>query len=137
MTRDERGSATPFVVGLAITLVVMAGLVADGGGALNARMRLADDVEHAAIAGAQATDEAYLRATGELRIDKDEAVQRIQEQLAGKGYQNIAYDFQPDAAPTSVEVHAELVVPTKTLSLIGLDTIHVSANARSEAEILP
>ena len=43
-------------------MVVVAGLVVDGGGALNARMTLADDVEAAAVAGAQATDELRLRA---------------------------------------------------------------------------
>lgn len=132
-TRDDQGSATPFVVGLALTLVVMAGLVADGGGALNARMRLADDVEHAAIAGAQSTDELHLRETGELVIDEGEAEQRIRDHLAGKGYHNITMNV--DA--TTVTVHAELTVPTKTLSLIGIDRFDVEATATSEAEILP
>ena len=41
---DESGTATAFVVGFAIVLLACAGLVIDGGTALNARMTLADDV---------------------------------------------------------------------------------------------
>jgi hypothetical protein len=43
--RDERGTATAFVVGMAVVLLACAGLVVDGGTALNARMRLADQAK--------------------------------------------------------------------------------------------
>ena len=40
--RGESGTATAFVVGFAVVLLACAGLVIDGGSALNARMTLAD-----------------------------------------------------------------------------------------------
>ena len=50
--RDERGSATVFVIGFALILFLCAGLVIDGGLAINKRMRIADDAEQAARIGA-------------------------------------------------------------------------------------
>lgn len=131
--RDERGSATAFVVGLAVTLVVVAGLVVDGGGALNARMTLADDVEAAAVAGAQATDELRLRADDVLVIDPAEAKQRALEVLQGRGYEGIVVT----ATDESVTVTAHDSVATKMLSLIGINQFDIQATATSEAEILP
>jgi hypothetical protein len=133
--RDERGSAAAFVVGMTITLVVVAGLVVDGGGALNARMTLADDVEAAAVAGAQATDELLLRQTGDLRIDPAEARERVQAVLAGRGYEGVDIGFSPDYQ--SVTVSARDKVPTMMLNLVGFNEFDISATATSEAEILP
>lgn len=131
--RDERGSAAAFVVGMTITLVVVAGLVVDGGGALNARMTLADDVEAAAVAGAQATDELRLRADDVLVIDAAEAKQRALEVLQGRGYEGIVVI----ATDESVTVTAHDRVPTSMLSLIGINDFDIQATATSEAEILP
>ena len=138
MTRplhDERGTATAFVVGMAVTMVVVAGLVVDGGGALNARMTLADDVEAAAVAGAQATDELRLRQDGVLVIDAAEAEQRAREALAGRGYENVSVSVSP--AGDSVTVTAHDTVPTKMLNLVGFNQFAIEATATSEAEILP
>jgi len=132
--RDERGSASAFVVGLAIALVVVAGLVVDGGGALNARMTLADDVEAAAVAGAQATDLVRLREDAtDLVIDPVEAEQRAREVLAGRGYDGIRVVATDDA----VTVTAHDTVPTKMLLLIGIGQFDIEATATSEAEVLP
>ncbi|WP_183101420.1 pilus assembly protein [Nocardioides pelophilus] len=132
--RDERGSASAFVVGLAISLVVVAGLVVDGGGALNARMTLADDVEAAAVAGAQATDVVRLREDStDLVIDPVAAEQRAREVLAGRGYEGIRVVATDD----SVTVTARDSVPTKMLLLIGIGQFDIEATATSEAEVLP
>jgi len=133
-SRDERGSAAAFVVGMTITLVVVAGLVVDGGGALNARMTLADDVEAAAVAGAQATDELRLRGPErDLVIDHAEAKQRALEVLAGRGYERIVVVATDDY----VRVTAHDTVQTKMLLLIGYNQFDIEATATSEAEILP
>ncbi len=131
--RDERGSATAFVVGITVTMVVVAGLVVDGGGALNARMTLADDVEAAAVAGAQATDELRLRRDHVLVIDRSAAEQRAREVLAGRGYRGIVVTATDD----SVTVTAHDTVATKMLNLIGINQFDIDATATSEAEILP
>ena len=54
--RSEQGSATVFVIGFAIVLFLCAGLVIDGGLAINKRMRIADDAEQAARIGADSID---------------------------------------------------------------------------------
>ena len=131
--RDERGSATAFVVGMTITLVVVAGLVVDGGGALNARMTLADDVEAAAVAGAQATDELRLRRDDVLVIDPVAARERALGVLQGRGYEGIDIDVTDQ----TVTVTAHDKVPTLMLNLIGINQFDIEATATSEAEILP
>lgn len=130
--RDERGSASVFIVGMAITLVVVAGLVVDGGGALNERMTLADNVEAAAVAGAQATDELRYRRDGVLVVDEAAAEQRAREVLASHGYDVVQVSVSPDLE--SVTVRAEDTVQTKMLLLIGLDTFTISATATAEAD---
>lgn len=130
--RDERGAASAFVLGMAITLLVVAGLVVDGGGALNARMTLADDVEAAAVAGAQATDELRLRADDVLVIDPAEARERAAAVLAGRGYEGIRIVVTDE----SVTVTARDRVPALMLNLIGINEFDIEATATSEAEIL-
>lgn len=130
--RDDRGTATAFVVGMAITLVVVAGLVVDGGGALNAKGTLADDVEAAAVAGAQATDEIRLRSDDVLVIDPAEARERALGVLAGRGYQGIEIRVTDE----TVTVTAHDTVPTAMLNLINIDSFDIEATAVAEAEVL-
>lgn len=58
MRRDERGSITPFVVIVSLGLVMLAGLVIDGGRQLNAKGRAIAYAQEAARAGSQAVDVA-------------------------------------------------------------------------------
>jgi hypothetical protein len=53
---DESGMVTAFVVIFTLALVLMAGLVLDGGLALAAKVQAIDDGQAAARAGAQAID---------------------------------------------------------------------------------
>lgn len=133
--REERGSATVFVIGLAVTLTVCAGLVVDGGNALNARARLADDVEQAARAGAQEIDLDALHSVGggELVVDPVAAQDRATKYLIDRGYHGIVVT----ATTNSVTVHAEDTEQTKTLQLIGIGQFDVAATATSEVEINP
>lgn len=52
--RDERGSITPFVVIVSLAIILLAGLVIDGGRQLNAKGRAIAYAQEAARAGAQA-----------------------------------------------------------------------------------
>lgn len=127
--RDERGTATAFVVGMAITLLACAGLVVDGGTALNARMKLADEVEQAARAGAQQIDVDTLRASGVLQLDRGQAEQAARSFLVPRGYAGGSVAVDAD----TVTVTADDVVETKLLTLIGIRTFEVSATATAEA----
>ena len=82
----ERGAATVFVVMFAVVLLVLAGLVVDGGPAINARQRVADDVEQAARAGSQHIDVDELRQRGVVEIDPGAAEPAARAFLQTRGY---------------------------------------------------
>ncbi len=67
-TGGERGSLAVFVVVFSVAVLVMAGLLVDGGASINARLRAGDIAEQAARAAADAIDVERLRATGQVRI---------------------------------------------------------------------
>lgn len=65
---------TAFVVAVAAALLLVAGLVLDGGLNLNAKRQAINEAEQAARAGAQVVDEDALRrgGAGRFRIDEDD-----------------------------------------------------------------
>ncbi len=128
--RDERGSATVFVLGFAIMLLVCAGLVIDGGGAINARMKLADDAEQAARAGANAIDIDLLRSTGVVALDPGQAQAEAGGFLSSLGYGN--YSVNADGTDVTVTVHD--TVPTDMLSFVGINQYDISATVTASAE---
>ena len=67
--RSDRGTISIYVAFLAPAILALAGLVIDGGGALVAKQRAADQAEQGARAGANAIDIAVLRDTGDKKID--------------------------------------------------------------------
>jgi Flp pilus assembly protein TadG len=127
--RDESGTATAFVVGFAIVLLACAGLVIDGGTALNARMTLADDVEQAARAGAQEIDIVALRANDVVQLDPRAAEGRAHAYLGGLGYTVSS----ATAAGDQITVGAQDQVAPKLLSLIGVPPFDISASATAQA----
>ncbi|MCG5218302.1 pilus assembly protein TadG-related protein [Streptosporangium soli] len=68
----DRGSMSIFVVLFSVVVFLLAGLLVDGGAAINARLRAADVAEQAARAAADTIDEEELRATGQVRLLADE-----------------------------------------------------------------
>ncbi|GAB3886299.1 hypothetical protein GCM10027612_23150 [Microbispora bryophytorum subsp. camponoti] len=68
----ERGSMSVFVVLFSGVVFLLAGLLVDGGAAMNARLKAADIAEQAARAAADQIDVETLRATGEVRLLADE-----------------------------------------------------------------
>lgn len=71
----ERGSAALFVAIFAPAMIFLAGLVIDGGAALEVRQRAADIAEQAARAGGQECDVALLRSVSECRITSQSAAE--------------------------------------------------------------
>src|SRR6476659_5188316 len=59
----DRGSVTAYLLIMTVALVVLAGLVLDGGAALAAHGRAADTAQQAARAGADALDEQSIRTS--------------------------------------------------------------------------
>jgi Flp pilus assembly protein TadG len=127
--REQQGSATVFMLGFATVLLVGAGLVIDGGLALNGRERIADDAEQAARYGAGALDEVALRDRGELIVDPAAATDRATGFMADRGYRNISVTVDGDKVTTS----AEGSVDTTLLSLVGIGSFTVRGEATAAA----
>ena len=126
---EESGTATAFVVGFAVVLLACAGLVIDGGTALNARTTLADDVEQAARAGAQEIDVVALRSNDVVQLDPRAAEGRAYAYLGGLGY-NVS---SASAFGDQITVGAQDQVAPKLLSLIGIPPFDISATATAQA----
>jgi uncharacterized membrane protein len=94
----QRGSAALFVAVFSPAMIFMAGLVIDGGSALEARQRASDTAEQAARAAVQECDEALLRSLSECRITDLGRARRAAAGYIGPGID--AWRLDPiEAAP--------------------------------------
>ncbi len=137
LRRDERGAATIFVLGLSIVLFACAGLVIDGGLAIGARQRAADDAEQAARVATDSIDVAQLRETGEIVVDRRLAEQRAAQYLVGRGYAGNEFSVQPQPNSNAVRVVVRNTTSTLILGVIGISQFDVTAAATSEPDTGP
>lgn len=126
--RDERGQVTAMWAVLALALLVLGGLVFDGGQILNARRDANNLARQAARAGAQQLDETSLRA-GTPALDPVAAETAARDFLARRSITPTAVAV----TATTVTVTVELTQPTPLLALVGIDdrTVTSTASARS------
>ena len=125
--RTDAGTVTAFVVGLALALVAVAGLVVDGGLLLAARSAALDEAQAAARAGAQAVDVEVLRSGGPVSVQEDEARRRVTAYLARTGRTGVV-----DVVGDEVAVHVEVPVRLSILGLFGVrpKVVRASGTAR-------
>jgi Flp pilus assembly protein TadG len=125
---DERGQVTALWAILALALLVLGGLVYDGGQILTARRDANNLARQAARAGAQQLDENSVRA-GTPTLDAAAADAAAREFLARRNVTPIAVTV----VDTTVTVTVELTQPTPLLALVGIDdrTVTSTASARS------
>lgn len=129
--RDEQGSATVFVIGFAIVLFMCAGLVIDGGLAINKRMRIADDAEQAARIGADSIDVEEFRRSEVLVIDRGLADNRINGYMGDLGYGRGNWDY-------SFEDNGGIRVNVRdTSETFILDLFNISFPVRATAVAVP
>ncbi len=126
---EEAGMVTAFVVIFTLALLVMAGLVLDGGLALSAKVRAIDDAQAAARAGAQAIDIPLYRRSGTITLDPAEAVVDAQGFLAAAGEHGTV-----TVAGDTVEVTVAITEPTQILSVVGVDQLTVTGTGSATAE---
>lgn len=110
----EEGTVTTFVVVLSTALLMMAGLVYDGGRILAARRDAHAAAANAARAGAQAVDLSSLRA-GVVDLEVREAEQRAQEHL-----RRVGLDGAVSVNSTDVTVEVTDEVDLIVLRAIGI-----------------
>lgn len=127
--RDQRGlSLSPFVVGVVPALLVMIGLVVDGGAQASAQRR-AEGLA-AAAARAAVDDTATARLAGG-QVDVAHAIARAKAVIGGRP------EATGEVSVTGgrVSVHTHIQVPTVLLSLIGVRQL--AAQGSAQAELVP
>ena len=122
----DSGQVTAFVVVMAAALVLMIGLVLDGGLTLAARERALGEAQEAARAGAQAVNLAVYRQDGNLVLNPAQADANARAYLAGIGVTGTV-----TATAGQVTVTVTAVQDMQILSAAGLHsiTIHATASA--------
>ena len=126
--RDEHGVVTAFVAVMTLTMLVVAGLVIDGGYTLVARRRAFNEASAAARAAAQAIDETALRTTGDIQLRPEDARRIAEAHLRDAG---MTGSVTVDA--TTVTVHAVTTQPMAILGIIGLGPLTVEADGSARA----
>lgn len=128
----EGGQVTPFVVIMVTALLMVAGLVLDGGLALAAKVQAIDEAQEAARAGAQQLDLAVYRDTGQVVLVPDRAA------AAARAY--LAATSNPDAPAATVTVTGDRVAVTvvrrqrtQLLSVIGTGSLTVTGHGEALA----
>lgn len=134
-TRSERGAISAMLVTLIVMLFVLAGLVVDGGFAINARQKIYDDAEQAARAAANQIDIETLRATGEIVILEGQARQKAQEYMSARGYPPSEVQVSVDDVAGEVTVVARDTVNTTLLQLIFISDFDVEGQATSRPAV--
>jgi hypothetical protein len=84
--RDDAGMVTTYVAIVATALILMTGLVVDGGAKIRTYIEASDLADGAARAGAQAVDQGDLYADGRVHINAAEATRRAREFAASSGH---------------------------------------------------
>ena len=128
---EEAGMVTAFVVIFTLALLVMAGLVLDGGLALAAKVQAIDAAQAAARAGAQAIDIPTYRATGQITLDPGQAVADAQAFLAAAGERGTV---TVTVAGETVDVTVTITQPTQILSVVGVDQLTVTGAGSATAQ---
>ena len=126
----DSGQVTAFVVVLTAALILLLGLVVDGGQALAARLRAVNAAQEAARAAAQAIDLAGYRRTGRLRLDPARATAAARGWLAGTG--DTLTGIAVSADRVTITVHH--TGHTQILRIAGLTTIDSTGTATAQAE---
>ena len=127
----ERGSISMFVVIFTITVLMLAGLVYDGGLAIAARQRAADIAEEAARAGANAVDVEALRRNEPLRLDPNQACDNARELVRRDGDGSLTGCEVDQIDPSVLHVRVHVTVRPVLLALFHVPAFEAEADAAS------
>ena len=126
-TDREAGSVTVFAAITVLGILILCGLVVDGGAKLRAVQQADRIATEAARAAGQSADAAAL-AGGPARVDRQSAVNAAQAFLAAAGATGTA---TVSADGTGVEVTVTTTAPTVFLGLIGVSSFTVTGHGQA------
>lgn len=125
----EEGMVTAFVVVFTLALLLLAGLVIDGGLTVAAKVQAVDEAQAAARAGAQAIDLPLLRSTGRVVLDPTKAVADADSYLAATGHTGTVRVDGDD-----VYVSVSITAPMQILDIAGINSLTVTGRGSAVAE---
>ncbi|MEV0664432.1 TadE/TadG family type IV pilus assembly protein [Actinomadura luteofluorescens] len=124
----DRGTIAMYTVLFTPVVILLAGLLVDGGLAIHARQRAADMAEQAARAGANQIDTDALRRTGEPVLDPGRARAAACDLLAS--YSDQVTGSQCDADEQEVAVTVRIGVRPQLLGIIpGFGEFQLTSSA--------
>lgn len=126
---DERGSLSLFAVIFTLVVLMLAGLVYDGGLAVAARQRAADVAESAARAGANAIDVDAFRDRQVLVVDQAAACDNARQVVARDGDGSLDDCWVDPADDQLVHVRVHVSVRPLLLALFRFPTFEADADA--------
>ena len=124
---SERGQISAFLVAGVTGLLVMAGLVLDGGLALAAKVEAISQAQEAARAGAQQLDLTAYRNDGTLTLDPAAATTAAQRYLNAAGATGTV-----TVAGNTITVSVTAVQQTQLLGLAGIDAFTVEGTGSAQ-----
>lgn len=135
--RDEHGALTPAVMVMAIGLLLLGGLVTDGGRQLNAKLRAQATAEEAARAGANMID----LAEADPVLDQEAATTAANTFCAQAKSEDplitdcAVSDFgnDPNKHVDWIEVRVRVEIDATLFGLIGVNTLYAEATERASA----
>ncbi|WP_129665733.1 TadE/TadG family type IV pilus assembly protein [Phytoactinopolyspora endophytica] len=125
--RGERGQVSAFLVAGITGILLLTGLVLDGGLALSAKVEAIGHAQEAARAGAQQLDLAAFRADGTLTLDPHAAGATAHEYLDAAGATGTV-----TVAGDTITVNVTATYSPQLLSLAGISTVDVAGTASAQ-----
>ncbi|WP_405634370.1 pilus assembly protein TadG-related protein [Streptomyces sp. NBC_00056] len=127
----DRGSMSLFFAVTTVALLMMMGLLVDGGGALNASNRATSLAQEAARTAGQQLDPAQAIEGTAITIDPDAAQTAAQDYLAVAGVQG---DVTIDGNGRTLTVTVHDTYNTYFAQLVGKGTINVTGTATAHLQ---
>jgi Flp pilus assembly protein TadG len=127
----ERGALSLMVVVLFCALILMAGIVVDGGAQLTAYENAEALAQEAARAGATSVDASSAYRSGAFVVDAQQAQAAVSAYLATAGNRDyrVSLNGVSFIGNSAIEVTVTVTEPTEFLSLIGVPTISCRRSA--------
>ncbi len=129
--RRDRGSMSLFFAVTTVALLMVMGLLVDGGGALNASNRATSLAQEAARTAGQQLDPAQAIEGTAITIDPDAAQVAAQDYLAAAGVQG---DVTIDGTGRTLTVTVHDTYHTYFAQLVGKGTINVTGTATAHLQ---
>jgi Flp pilus assembly protein TadG len=129
----DRGTVAMFTAIFALFVIMLAGLLVDGGLAIHARERAADIAEQAARAGADDIDQTALRQTGEPAVNTATACEKARR--LADAYTDSIEGWGCAPSPDEVSVTVTIGVELHLLSIVpGLGGFRMTSTATAHPE---